>query len=397
VNGSALVIAAIVVQAVTNGVLSGHLDGSESLLLSFTAFGLSALASGIVDRRRRTRGIREPLRGERLRVMVLLNAATAVAFLGFYTALTLAPAALAAALETGIGPLVLALSALRHPEARDLRRILLGAVTLALALGAALRAAAAGAAYSAADLTAGLALAAVAGTAAAGIAVLSHRLGRLDVSPVTVTAHRFHLTYLLALGLLLFNPSTGLRSITGTSAGVIVLLAVLGVALPLFVLQIGMQRTPPIVVTLLASGVPGMTYLTAVCARGEAFGPLAFILINGSLVLAFLGPPLIRPQVRAAALIPSLQESWNASTDAHVQVGARRPMPAALMSVPGGVEDLWASAGRMLRRLVALSACWRPAYVTHPVVQQLRDGIELREEQLAAEAGDLSAPSRGRG
>ena len=32
-----------------------------------------------------------------------------------------------------------------------------------------------------------------------GIAVLSHRLGQLRVSPVQVTAHRFHLTYLFAL------------------------------------------------------------------------------------------------------------------------------------------------------------------------------------------------------
>ena len=292
-NGSALVIVAIVAQAVTNGLLSGHLDGSESLLLSFTAFGLSALASGIADRRRRTGGIREPLRGEPLRVMALLNCATAIAFLGFYTALTLAPAALAAAIETGIGPLVLTLGALRQREPGHARSILLGASTLVLALGAALRAAATGPTHSAIDLAAGLTLAAVAGTAAAGIAVLSHRLGKLEVSPVTVTAHRFHLTYLLALGLLLLNPGASLRTITSPNGSLIVLLAVLGVALPLFVLQIGMQRTPPIVVTLLASAVPGMTYLTAVCARGQDFDPLAFLLINASLVLAFLGPTLI--------------------------------------------------------------------------------------------------------
>jgi inner membrane transporter RhtA len=309
VNGSVLVIAAIVAQAVTNGVLSGHLDGSGSLLLSFTAFGISALAAGIVDRHRRTGRARRPLRGERLCAMALLNGATAVAFLGFYTALTLAPAPLAAAIETGIGPLAIGLGTLRHRETTSARRILIGALTLLLALGAALCSAATGPSHSAAHLTAGLALAAIAGSAAAGIAVLSHRLGKLGVSPVTVTAHRFHLTYLLALGLLLLNPSTALRSIASANGAFIALLAVFGVALPLFVLQIGMQRTPPIVVTLLASAVPGMTYLTAVCARSQGFDPLAFFLINGSLVLAFAGPIFIRSRSRQKNPTPSLQQA----------------------------------------------------------------------------------------
>ncbi|GLZ78199.1 hypothetical protein Afil01_30060 [Actinorhabdospora filicis] len=297
-NGTRLVIAAIVAQAVTNGLLSDRLDGDESLLLSLIAFGASALAAGIIQRRRHGVRPREPLRGERLRVMALLNGATAVTFLGFYTALTLAPAALAAAIETGIGPLALALGALRRPNTRDLRAVLLGAAALALALGAALRASTGETTHSAIELSGGLALAAIAGITAAGIATLSHRLGRLDVSPVTVTAHRFHLTYLLALGLLLLHPGDAIGSLTSATGALIVPLALLGVALPLFVLQFGMQRTPPIVVTLLASGVPGMTYLVAVVAGSQDFDALTFVLINGSLVLAFLGPRLIRPKRR---------------------------------------------------------------------------------------------------
>lgn len=90
-----------------------------------------------------------------------------------------------------------------------------------------------------------LALPGIAGMAA-GIAVISHRLGRLAISPVTVTAHRFHLTYLLAPALLLLGPDPGPRSFSGGRIAFIAVLAVLGVALPLFVLQIGMQRTAPL-------------------------------------------------------------------------------------------------------------------------------------------------------
>ena len=54
----------------------------------------------------------------------------------------------------------------------------------------------------------------------------------------------------------------------------------------------------------------------------------------------------------------------------------------------------WASAGRIPRRLVGVPASWRETWMTHPVLQQLLDRIELREQQLAAEAGDLSARLR---
>ncbi len=292
-GGSLLVGIAITLQAVSNGLLSDRLTGSGSLLLSFTAFSTSALVFGVVARFRAS-GERQRLRGTRLRLMVLLNMATAVTFLGFYWSLSVIPAPLASAVETGIGPLALACFPIRRSlGARRPAEVGVGLLALLLALLVGCRMDSTGQAHSPALLLGGIAVAAVAGCSAAGIAVLSHRLGQLRVSPVQVTAHRFHLTYLFALATLALGgqPSGGWR---GSTVAFIASVAVLGAALPLFVLQIGMQRTAPVVVTLMASAVPGLTYLMASLVGHQRFDVPTFALISGSLGVAFLGPTLLR-------------------------------------------------------------------------------------------------------
>ena len=55
-----------------------------------------------------------------------------------------------------------------------------------------------------------------------------------------------------------------------------------------------MQRTAPVVVTLMASAVPGLTYLMASLVGHQRFDVPTFALISGSLGVAFLGPTLLR-------------------------------------------------------------------------------------------------------
>jgi drug/metabolite transporter (DMT)-like permease len=183
-----------------------------------------------------------------------------------------------------------------------------GVLALLLALCVGCRMVTTGQVDSPALLLDGVVVAAVAGCSAAAIAVLSHRLGQLRVSPVQVTAHRFHLTYLLALGVLMFGgqPTGGWR---GSTVAFIVLVAVFGAAVPLFVLQIGMQRTAPLIVTLLASAVPALTYLMASLVGQQRFDGLSFTLISGSLGVAFLGPVLMRWAPRRAAAAPRVSSA----------------------------------------------------------------------------------------
>jgi inner membrane transporter RhtA len=289
------VLIAIVMQALSNGLLSGNLTGGESLLLSFTAFSLSALVFGLLARLKPAVPYESAFRGPRLRLLITLNVATAVTFLGFYCSLSLIPAPLAAAVETGIGPLAAACYRLRSRGASWQRReLVMGMAALALAVAAAGRTVSVGQIGSLRAFTAGVLMAGIAGVSATGIAVLSHRLGRLEVSPVRVTAHRFHLTYLLALAALLIGPGPGQLTHPDQRTGFVVLVAVGGATIPLFLLQVGMQRTAPMTVTLLASAVPGLTYLAATVCGGQAFDPVTCVMVNGSLAVAFLGPRLIR-------------------------------------------------------------------------------------------------------
>lgn len=314
VGGSQAVLVAVVMQAFSNGLLSDNLTGSESLLLSFTAFSVSAVTFGAVTRLKPAVAPDRAFRGPRLRLLIKLNLATAVTFLGFYWSLSLIPAPLAAAVETGIGPLAAACYRLRSRDTAGQRKeLVLGAAALALAVAAAGRTVSRGQIGSPRAFTAGVLAAAVAGASAAGIAVLSHRLGRLNVSPARVTAHRFHLTYLVALAALLLGPEPGQLTHPDQRTAFIVLVAVGGATVPLFLLQVGMQRTAPMTVTLLASAVPGLTYLAATLHGSAAFDPVTCALVDGSLALAFLGSRLIgHPSVgRGSTCTSAARKQWD--------------------------------------------------------------------------------------
>ncbi len=286
-----LVVVAVVFQAVSNGLLSDRLSGTDSLFLSFVAFGASALVFALVARFRRGRAGKGTFRGEQGRLLGLLNVATAVTFLSFYWSLSLIPAPLAVGVESGIGPLALACLRLRRPaKAPRLGALAVATVALSLSLAAAARMVSAGQAQGSPAFAAGLGAAALAGVSAATIPVLSFRLGALRVSPVQVNAHRFHLTYGLALVALAFCPKASVQALRGPQALLCAAIAVAGVALPLFVLQVGIQRTRPMTVVLLASAAPGLTYLVAAAAGRQHLDAPALALISGGLVTAFVGP-----------------------------------------------------------------------------------------------------------
>lgn len=98
-----------------------------------------------------------------------------------------------------------------------------------------------------------------AGTGAAVLALISAELGRRGIDPVYVTAHRFHLTYLCGGALLVATGGPSRRWVAELPA--LLLLGVLAAAIPLFLLQAGLQRTDPMVAMVLLTTLPGATYL----------------------------------------------------------------------------------------------------------------------------------------
>lgn len=219
----------------------------------------------------------------RSRLMLAMNAATAVTFVGFYLSIGLIEAATASALETAVAPVALiALSPLvlgRPAAHRYLASALLALLGLALAwytfaLTPANR--------SAGAAVAGLGLALLAGGGMATISLLSRRFGDLGVSPVTVTAHRFHFTYLLAAALWLVTTPT---APDGDKLLTYAILGLVAVVLPLFLLQVGFQMADPLAGISVVVSLPGLTYLVQLM-NGTQAQPLTLTLLVAIMLAA---------------------------------------------------------------------------------------------------------------
>lgn len=273
----------VLLQATVYGMVSGRLTAADSLALSCAGFGTAAVvfnAALLLRRRTDRRPARPPWR---VGSAILMNVLTAGTFLSFYVALSWVPSALATGVETAIGPLVVTvLGHTRHgprPGPRAWASALVLTLTgLAIALSFGDRV----------DLgrgraLAGLGLVLLAGIGAALLALVSARLGRQGVDAVRVTAHRFHLTYVCGALLLLAAVADGQRPTW--EAPELIVIGVLAVTTPLFLLQVGLQRTQPMVGMVLLTCLPGITYLAEASFHG-GFRPLTLALICALVVVA---------------------------------------------------------------------------------------------------------------
>ncbi|GAU68740.1 Syd protein [Streptomyces sp. NBRC 110611] len=292
-----LISVSVLMQAGCFGYLSGRLTPSGSLLLSCTGFFLSALLFTAVHllRRARRRGpAPAPARAltevppaapadrqRMIRLMLLMNLVTATTFVSFYVSLAWIPATLASGLETAVGPLALALLTLTLRLGERPRPRVWGTAAALAAAGGAL----AWSLTDGADLDwsalAGLGLVIVAGVGASGLALVSKALGGLGADPVTVTAHRFHLTYLGAGALFLLQGHSPHDS--GIPPALIPLLGVVAITIPLFVLQIGLQRAHPMAAMTILTTLPGLTYLSETLWGGSV--NIASLALTGLLVV----------------------------------------------------------------------------------------------------------------
>lgn len=307
----AMIALSVVLQAGCFGYLSGRLTASGSLLLSFSGFACSALLFTVLAAVRRgrrrpaassaggdVRGPHGPDGGERRavrRLLWLMNAVTAVTFLSFYVALAWVPATLASGVETALGPLALAvLSLLPRAGHRSTARDWCLAAVLAAAGGALawrLNSGAADGSPPGADVpggydwtgAAGIALVVVAGAGASALALISKSLGARGADPVTVTAHRFHATYLGAAALFVLRGGSPYDS--GIPLPVLPLVGIAAVAIPLFVLQVGLQRANPMAAMVVLTTLPGMTALSEALWSGH-LDPVALALTTAMVLLA---------------------------------------------------------------------------------------------------------------
>ncbi|MEU9041624.1 MULTISPECIES: DMT family transporter [unclassified Kitasatospora] len=308
----ALIALSVLLQAGTEGFLSGRLDPAGSLLFSCLAFLATAVVFTL------TTVLRGKHRGaladrEVRRLLVQMNLASALTFLGYFVALAWVPAALAASLMAGVGPLAVAvLGAARGVGGPGRAGWLRAGALLAVSLAVAACTRSGETAAIGPEVLGGGLLAVLSGFGAAHLATVSRKLGDLKVDPVVVTAHRFHLTYLLA-GVLLAAQEGGPTG-HGLSLGAASLAAVAGVVVPLYLLQIGAQRCPPVITMVLLTTLPGLTYLAQVLF-GDRFRPLSAVLITALVALAVLFTRLeARPRRSPAATTAPAATSTDPAT-----------------------------------------------------------------------------------
>ncbi|OLZ67831.1 hypothetical protein AV521_23410 [Streptomyces sp. IMTB 2501] len=310
---TALILVSVLLQALADGFLSGRLGFGGSLQFSCIAFVTATVACGALHAVRSRRTTRRPTPRGRgtVRLMALMNLATAVTFLGFYVSLAWVPAALASSVQSGVGPLAVICTGLVRGEGRPGPGRVAAALGLLVLSGAiALRLDGRAGTLDGAALG-GTALVALSGVSAALLARLSRQLGQAGAEPTWVMTHRFHLTYVCA-GALLFLGAGGTAS-AGPALPLMALTALGAVALPLLLLQIGLQRAEPLSAMVLLSTLPGLVYLSQ-SLFGGTLDAVTCALIALLIAVAVLAA---RPERRAAP-----------------PVDVKTPEPASLTSAP---------------------------------------------------------------
>ena len=266
--------------------MSGRLEGTDSLFFSAIAFLTATfifLAIDFLRKRRKVVSTKKEGVGSYLGLLSLLNVLTAITFIGFYSAISLIPAATATAIEVAVSPLaVLFIGILLHSESKTKRDWVFSAGLFIVSMLLAWRESTFTDIGEGSSLVLGVALSLIAGIGASSIAIISKRLGDLNVSAVEVTAHRFHLTYLAAFVLLLLN---GASFPSFDDLLPLFFLAATAVVIPLYLLQVGLQKVDSLLAIIIVTTLPSVTYLFQVVLGGY-FDLITFTLINITIAVA---------------------------------------------------------------------------------------------------------------
>jgi drug/metabolite transporter (DMT)-like permease len=276
------VLASVILQEGSKGFLNGQFTTDGSLLFSATAFALTAVLFGAL-RCARSPTRRVPVSREATLLLVLMNVLTAVCFLGVYVSMAWVPSALVSGWVAAVGPLAVAVAGLAGAGRRPTPGSWLLALCLfvvALLLAARLEGTVS---WWTGTSAAAIALMTAAGAAASGLALVSRRLAAAGVDGATVMAHRFHLTYVVAFAVLAVRD-VRIREWAEQFPEVLVT-AVVAVALPLYLLQIGLQRVEAARAMSVLAAAPAVTY-TAQTVFGGSFDPVAMgaVVVLASLV-----------------------------------------------------------------------------------------------------------------
>ncbi|TCK38173.1 threonine/homoserine efflux transporter RhtA [Paraburkholderia sp. BL8N3] len=253
------IVFSVFCQSVSYGYITRSMDSWAVLRFVFLSFLVTSIIYTTVSIRRARRvSIND------LGYLILLNVATAMAFVCFYVAIAFVPGSIASLIEAAVGPLWVLIVGRLIFKAR--LRLQEASVAAAVTVCALLAAKTSNHLESHAELL-GLCLAALAGGGAALVALFSRKAASKGLAAEVILAHRFHLTYLIAAGLLTWHGQWLFEPVLNVNG---VLVVLIGVIIPMYFLQLGMQSAEPVVTMLCLSLVPVITYAFEL-AFGDSF------------------------------------------------------------------------------------------------------------------------------
>lgn len=268
------ILISVICQSLAYGALSGD-SGTNILLFVSQGFFLTSAFYLILAR---MKGM--AVRKQHIVTLLKLNISTAVAFLCFYLSLYFIPASISSLIEAAAGPLWgVIIGYLISSRDISLKSLL---ITLAIFASSMVVLFIENTGKFSLKDGAGIALSLAAALGATLIAFSSKNSEKIGLSALTVLGYRFHLTWILSL-LLFLQVSDEL--LIASFKWEYCVLAFAGVTLPMYLLQIGMQRVHPLITMVCLSFVPVVTYLFE-SLFGKELNLLVLCLLLLSVVLA---------------------------------------------------------------------------------------------------------------
>lgn len=256
--GTLIVAVAVIWQGIGTSIVGKLVDPSHSTFLTFSAFLTAAGISLLTYLFTRKRNSSTPRPWMSWKTALSLNVFTAGAFCLFYISATMVPPAAASVIETGIGPLIVALIMVKMAKnATALKTLLTPVLVVLLAfIFVALQ-----------DIhydpltTVGILLAVLAGSSAVGVLYSSQAAVREGAGVLQIAATRFHLAWVVS-GIIVFF--TAQNSLSDSDFFQNIGLSILCVTLPILLLQWGITLASPLASSLVIAWLPAIVLGTDV-------------------------------------------------------------------------------------------------------------------------------------
>lgn len=283
--------------------LQAH-DPATVAAISFTLATIFFLGGDMI--RRGPAAALRPLRDNRYDV-IMINVTTAVTWLSMLYALKFLEPAIVNAVGLALGPLLTVLvSPVLRPGTKVLRTeivisLLIGVMIAMLAWGSFTGRSGVGE-VSTMDTMIGIALTLLTGLGSVTNVIYSKRLSEADLKPQSVLAVRFFLMLAVTWVLVAVNDAPGISAAFVPS----LVIAVVGVGVPLYLLQVGIKHTEPITASILLTLSPLFAFFLQLPDQRLTPSVITFIGVVGIVVFVAISTVArMRHDARAAAAVTS--------------------------------------------------------------------------------------------